>query len=77
MSDNQGVPIFEDAQEYILSVTKMLNEATLTPEPVGNMYIKVELVDDTGTRFGEWSDEISSDCWSYAPYNVPIRPEGK
>lgn len=69
--------MFQDAQEYILAVTKMLNETELPPDPVGNMYIKIELVDDTGAKFGVWSDEIGPDAWSYSPYDVPIREEGK
>lgn len=60
-------PFYQEGQEFILAVTKMLNERM--PEIYGieksGHHIHVELrEDETFRKIGEWSDEIAADCWS-------------
>ena len=55
--------MMQEHQEYVLAVTKALNE---TPSPPDGMYLKVQLVaDDKETSvLGEWSDEFEK--WYFA-----------
>lgn len=56
--------LYQQNLEYVLAVTKMLNETEL-PED-GSSYIHVELREmDTHVKLGEWSDEIASDAWAF------------
>jgi hypothetical protein len=59
---------YKEQLEFILAVTKMLNETMPELYAISNsgLHIHVELrEDDTFRKLGEWSDEIAPDCWSY------------
>ncbi len=59
--------LYAEAQEFVLGVTKMLNEnmPALYAIKDSGYHIYVELrEDDTFRKVGEWSDEIAADCWS-------------
>lgn len=62
-----GNPWFQEQQEYVLAVTKMLNENAPALPDAEHYYIHVELRDTyEHKRVGEWSDEIGSDSWSFS-----------
>ena len=66
LSGHPTMPWYIENLRYITAVTETLN--SLPVQPSDGFYLKVELVheDEPDKPVGEWSDEISSDAWSFS-----------
>lgn len=65
---DRAEPFFQENLEFILGVTKMLNENMERLYGIRNngYHIHIELrEDETFRKVGSWSDEIAADCWSF------------